>query len=173
MMRYVNRFLIALTVLYWLGVCLVLAITYPVGHDYQQGLLTAERTAAIYAEMAFCIWLLAILTWSLLAWTIKKRVYLRATMAFVSMTASLGAYGLFIFRASPRLKGQFVLVEMHAHFFREYEALKFTWVTAPLCALLLAIMIVTSAKISKVRVALQGRAGSIRGDSRKKHSRES
>lgn len=64
MMRYVNRFLIALTVLYWLGVCLVLAITYPVGHDYQQGLLTAERTAAVYTEMAFCIWLLAILTWS-------------------------------------------------------------------------------------------------------------
>lgn len=153
-MRDVNRLLVGLAVLYWLGVCLVLAITYPVGHDYRYGLLTAERTGVIYAEMATCIWLLGILTWLLLVRTIKTRIYLRAIVAFISTTAVLCAYGIFIFHASSRLKGQLLLGEMHAHFFREYTALKFSWVTAPLCALLLAVVIVASVKVHKVRIAL-------------------
>jgi len=150
-MRNTKQLPITAALLYWFGVCLILAVTYPVSHDYRYGLLTAGKIALIYLEMATCIWVLGIVTWSLLAWMIKNRVYLQAAIAFVLTTAALGGYGIFVFRASRELKYELILGDMHAHFFREYMSLKFSWVTGPLCALLLAVVIVANASLRERR----------------------
>jgi hypothetical protein len=135
--------------LYLFGVAAILVVTYPLSDNYRYGLLTAGQMAAVYAEMTGIISLVGILTWLLLGWTIRRSHYLRATGAFVSTTVLLGGLGIFMFHAPPRLKGGLLLGNMQSVFFRDFMGIKFARVTAPLCALLLAVVMLASRTLTK------------------------
>lgn len=136
-------------VMYLLGVFVILAITYPPGSNYRYGLLTKTQVTVAYAEMAICVSLLGILVWLFLNWAIRRNAYLGATVGFLATGLLLATSGIFMFRAPPTVKGYPFLGNILTLFFRDYMGLKFAWVTAPLCALLLAVMILAKAKYAK------------------------
>jgi hypothetical protein len=132
--------------LYVIAVAVILLVTYPLTDTNRYGLLTKGQLIAVYAEMTGCISMLGIVTWLLLDRAIRCGVYLKAVLAFFATTFLLGGYGLLMFHASPAWKGHAFLGDMQTLFFGDYMGLKFSWVTGPLCSLLVAVMIVVNPK---------------------------
>lgn len=149
-----HRVTIALSVCYWLNVFIILSVTYRFT-DYRQGLMTAGQMAAVYIEMTSLIWVLGIVIWWSVWLVLGSRVALAGCAAFALSASALWAYGIFEFRGPTALRTSVTPELMGAHFFRDYMPLLFSWISGPLCALALAVIVVVHSRSSFYRRPLK------------------
>jgi hypothetical protein len=147
-----RRLIITLAICYWLSVLIILGLTYPLT-DYREGIMTAEETVIAYVEMTSLIWALGMLVWWLVSLVLGLRPVLAGGVAFLMSAGTLCAYGTLVLRAPIEIRFWVTRGPMGAHFFREYMPVVFSWMSGPLCALALAVVVILHGKSRVARTA--------------------